>query len=237
MTRKIFAMVPARAGSEGLPHKNIRPLQGVPLIGHSIKPALDCPQIEETFLNSDSNDYLEIGHSLGASIYKRPDHLGRADTTMQAVIADFIRAMRASGKELDAVLVLYPTYPFRSSQQLSAIVAHYCAQDDCDSLIGLKQPDTHPYLCAKLSAQNSVATFLDYDVDRYYRRQDYPGCYELTAWAMMVNADRIDDLNAQLLSEKTTGFIVPTDTKVVDIDTEMDFVFAEFLLERGYAGA
>ena len=111
MTRKIIAMVPARAGSEGLRDKNIRPLAGKPLIAHSIRPALDCAHVSETYINSDSEKYLEIGTEAGAKAYLRPGHLGQSQTTMQAVVAEFVQSMRAQGKEFDAVLVLYPTYP------------------------------------------------------------------------------------------------------------------------------
>lgn len=235
MAPKIVAMVPARSGSAGLPDKNIRLLNGVPLIGHSLRPALDCPQIAQTYFNSDSESYLEIGHSFGARTYQRPPHLGEAETTMQAVVADFISSVRESGENLDAVLVLYPTFPFRSVSNLSAIVERYLAEGDCDSLIGMVAPATHPYLCATLTDRGRVKTFLEYDVNKYYRRQDYPKCYKFSAWALIINADRINNLNAQLMSDNTAGYVVPPEINVIDIDGELDFAFAEYLLEKGIA--
>lgn len=232
--KKIVAMVPARGGSAGLPNKNIRELGGVPLIGHSIRPALACPDVSATYINSDTSIYLEIGDKLGAVPYARPLVLGEATTTMQAVVADFVYALSKRGVPMDAVLVLYPTYPFRTAKQLSDLIAFYLAQDDCDSVVGLKQPDTHPYLCANRDEAGGVSTFVPYDINRYYRRQDYPECYELTAWALIASADKIDDLNAQMMSPRTRGYVVPEDARIVDVDTLADFQFAEFLLDRGY---
>lgn len=234
MAKNIVAMVPARVGSEGLKNKNIRPLRGLPLLAHSLKPALKCDHVSATYLNSDSPDYLNIGASFGAKTYRRPDHLGNADTTMQAVVSDFVTTLRGRGEAVDAVLVLYPTYPFRTPELLSDIVDHYLAHEECHSVIGLKKPETHPFLCVTRADDGSISNFIDYDIDKYYRRQDYPSCYQITAWALVVKADHVDSLNAQLLSNKTFGFVVPDSVRVVDIDTSLEFQFAEFLLEKGY---
>ncbi|WP_428651199.1 cytidylyltransferase domain-containing protein [Roseibium sp.] len=234
MSKRIIAMVPARAGSEGLRDKNIRPLAGVPLIAHSIRPALECTGISQTYINSDSSKYLEIGETAGARPYRRPDDLGQSQTTMQAVVSEFIHTLRGRGEEFEAVLVLYPTYPFRTPDLLGDIVDYYLKTPDCHSVIGLKQPETHPYLCALHQADGGIKTFLDYDVDKYYRRQDYPECYQFTAWAMVINADHVDGLNAQMMSPKSVGYVVPDTVRIVDIDTDIDFYFAEFLLEKHY---
>ncbi|WP_417675248.1 cytidylyltransferase domain-containing protein [Roseibium sp.] len=237
MKKNIVAMIPARSGSQGLPDKNIQVLNGIPLVAHSILPALDCPDIAATYLNSDSQQYLNIGASFGAQTYYRPDTLACHVSTMQAVIADFIEALRTMGEAVDAVLVLYPTYPFRTAKQLSEIIAFYNAAEDCGSVVGFKTPDTHPFLCANLSDTGEISSYVDYDPNRYYRRQDYPSCFEFTAWAMIVNADRINELNAYLIGPGSRGFRMPDDVKVVDIDTIHDFHYAEFLVEKGYVKA
>ncbi|WP_420336693.1 cytidylyltransferase domain-containing protein [Roseibium sp.] len=234
MTRKFIAMVPARAGSQGLRDKNIRPLAGKPLMAHSIRPALECRMIDQTFINSDSDTYLEIGKAAGAMTYRRPDHLGQSDTTMQAVVAEFIETRRREGDEFDAVLVLYPTYPFRTPELLEDLLRYYLDNPDCHSVIGLKQPDTHPFLCAKRETDGSIKTFVEYDGNKYYRRQDYPECFELTSWAMVISADHVDMLNAHMMSPETVGYAVPDTVRIVDIDTEIDFYFAEFLMEKNY---
>lgn len=234
MTKRIVAMVPARAGSEGLRDKNIRKLAGKPLIAHSIQPALECEVVSKTYLNSDSEKYLEIGTNAGATAYRRPDELGCSETTMQAVVAEFIHNLHANGEQFDAVLVLYPTYPFRTAGLLRNIVDFYLENPGCHSVVGLKQPETHPYLCATQEPDGGVKTFLEYDVNTYYRRQDYPQCYQFTAWAMVVSVEHIDKLNAQMMSPDTVGYVVPDTVRIVDIDTDIDFYFAEFLLDKNY---
>ncbi|MBD8892825.1 cytidylyltransferase domain-containing protein [Roseibium litorale] len=233
MTRGIYAMVPARAGSVGLPNKNIRLLNGKPLILHSLLPAMASDLVEETYLNSDSDEYLRIAAEAGAKTYRRPDRLGKATTTMQEVVADFVRHLKSAGKPVKAVLVLYPTYPFRTPENLKDILDFYHAETDCDSIIGMKQPTLHPYLCATLDGENRISTFVEYDVNQYYRRQDYPECYQFSAWAMVANADHVDELNAQMMSPKSRGYRIAPDIRVVDIDAKEDFQFAEYLIDRG----
>ena len=124
--------------------------------------------------------------------------------------------------------------PFRTADLLEEVIDYYYQHPGCQSVIGLKRPDTHPYLCATLHEDRSVDTFLEFDINKYYRRQDYPACYQFTAWAMVVSADHVNDLNAQMMSPKTAGYVVPDTVRIVDIDRDIDFYFAEFLLEKGY---
>ncbi|EFO29543.1 putative N-acylneuraminate cytidylyltransferase [Roseibium sp. TrichSKD4] len=232
--KNIVAMIPARAGSEGLRNKNIKPLNGLPLLAHSVKPALSCDAICDVYLNSDSDEYLEIGKQHGAIPYKRPESLGLFDTTMQAVVSEFVRTLRENGKPIDAVMVLYPTYPFRTPDMLTDVIRFFCESEDCHSLIGLKQPDTHPFLCVEKTAGGHLKSVIDYDPDIYYRRQDYPEHYQMTAWAMVIGADHVDDLSAMMICDKTVGYVLPHSVRTVDIDTIAEFHYAEFLIEKGY---
>ena len=237
MKQKIVAMVPARSGSQGLPDKNIQLLNGLPLIAHSILPAIDCPDISATYINSDSQKYLDIGRSYGARPYMRPQELGDHEASMQPVIADFVSALQTMGESVDAVLVLFPTYPFRTAKHLIDLIKLYENSEGCKSVAGFKAPDTHPYLCANLAEDGIVSSYIDFDRNRYYRRQDYPDCVEFTGWAFVLDVRHIDELNAYLLAPESKGFRIPEDATVLDVDTIRDFRYAEFLVEKGYVKA
>ncbi len=71
--QRVLAIVPARSGSKGLPHKNIRPLLGKPLLAWSIESALSCPYVDNVILSTDSEEYADIGQVYGAKIpFLRP---------------------------------------------------------------------------------------------------------------------------------------------------------------------
>ena len=138
--------------------------------------------------------------------------------------------MEKGGKYYDAALVLYPTYPFRTPEQIEDCIRFYLRHSDCSSAIALKKPETHPYLYAKLDGDSRVSTFVPFDVNRYYRRQEYPACYQFTAWSVIVSVNEIDKLNAQMFNENTIGYVLPDDAITLDIDTIEDYKYAQFLV-------
>ena len=139
-------MIPARKGSKGVKDINIRLLCGVPLISYSITTALDFRSIDDVFLNSDSNDFLEIGEKWGAKTYKRPEQLGSDETQMLQVIKDFIKNLEKIGKQYDAIIALYPVYQLRNGNDLEHMTNIFESNGGDRPLIGFKVPKTHPYL-------------------------------------------------------------------------------------------
>ena len=193
-----------------------------------------CSNIEKVYINSDSPQYIDIGVKYGAEPYLRSPHIANSTTTMQQVISDFINHQDIRKHKYDAIMDLYPTYPFRSPEQLNRIITFFEEHDDCSSVVGLKQPETHPYLCVSKDDDKSIKTYIDYDINSFYRRQDYPKCYELSAWAMVISTKHIDQLNAQMLGKNTKGYIIEDTAEVIDIDTLKDFQYAEFIMQKNY---
>ena len=107
-------MIPARAGSKGLPEKNIKDLLGKPIISYSILSAIKCENIDSVFINSDSDKYLDIGAKWGADRYKRPAELAKDNTSMKDVLIDFCNYLNRKQKIFDAIIILYPTNPLRT---------------------------------------------------------------------------------------------------------------------------
>ncbi len=225
-------MVPARAGSQGLKNKNIRNLCGRPLIDYSISPALKSRLIDDVYINSDSTEYCEIGESLGAKSFYRKAASATSTATMKSVVSNFVSVLKEEGEEIGAVVVLYPTYPFRLSIHLDEIIESFLRVGGGRPLVGLKHPDTHPYLCLKETSPQKYSTVLDYDINKLYRRQDYPEYKQLSMWSLVTPASRIDDLNSQMFTNDTIFYDSPHDAITVDIDALKDFEFAEFLMTR-----
>ena len=231
MDRKVVAMIPARAGSKGLPGKNTRSLCGKPLISYTIEAALNCPAVSAVYVNSDDAECLRIGAGLGARTYRRPPALGGDTVTMQATTVDFARHLKASGESFDAVIVLYPTYPLRDAADLGEILRVFWSHGGDRPLLGAKRSRTHPFLFYTIDAESHPRPFLEIDPNRYYRRQDYPACYELTHFACVVPFDQVEGLNAQMQNERTAAMLIDPG-KALDIDSIDDFELAALLLAR-----
>ena len=156
---------------------------------------------------------------------------------MKAVVSHFAADLVWRGEPLTAVLVLYPTYPFRSADQLSDILAAFTAQQPRVPLLGFKQPRTHPYRCFELDAAGGiVGPVLAHDQDVMYRRQDYPDYYESTHWACVVPVSHMEDINSQLFTDDARAYRIPSDAVTVDIDTMEDLQFAHFIMENRASG-
>jgi len=228
----LVAMVPARSGSVGIKNKNLVLLGGRPLIEYSIQPAVECPEITSVYINSDSGNILEVGVNAGAKAFWRKPEFSDNHTSMRDVILDFITVLADEDVQPDGIVVMYPTYPFRSAGDLSEIARQFYQLGADRSMIGFKKPETHPYLCFDLDTSNNPKMVANYDINNLYRRQDYPIYYELTMWVCIVPTAGVKSLNAQLMNDHTYGYIVPYHARTVDIDTPDDLEYAEFLIHK-----
>ncbi len=232
MSMKIDALVPARCCSKGLPLKNIKMLHNKPLINYSIEAGLGCPEIEKVYLSSDNEEYLNIAESCGALPILRSKEFSSDSTTMKDVVANFEQTMNHRGKYFDAIVLLYPVYPLRNSDDLSNIIKTFKTLIPTVSLVGMKNSNTHPFLFFDRKKTGKFTSVIPYEADQFYRRQQYPHYYELSHWACVIPALTISKLNSQLLNHQTYGYLIPDDIPLVNIDTLNDFLFADFLLNQ-----
>jgi len=233
---KVVALIPARAGSKRVPNKNIKLLLGKPLISYAIEAALNCKLVSEVYVNSDSQQYLNIGSQYGAKSYLRPPHLATDKSSIKEVVLDFMQFLSSLRKNYNAIIVLFPVYPIRTSKHLENIIETYFTEASQRPLIGLKAPLTHPYLCYKRDEKGYINALNDINEDIYYRQQDYPKYYASTLWACVVSLKSMIYLNANMKCSNSYGYILPEHIPFVNIDTHIDFEFAEFIMQKVHAG-
>ena len=111
----IYSLIPARGGSKAVPHKNIRLLQGKPLIAHSIEISLKCPSIQRTFVSTDSEEIAKVARNAGAEVpFLRPSELAQDDTRDLPVFRHFLGWLEQNRVPLpDAIFQFRPTSPSR----------------------------------------------------------------------------------------------------------------------------
>ena len=224
---KTIAMIPARLGSKGLKNKNILILDDIPLLAHSIKPALKCELIDEVYVNSDSELYLDIGEKYGAKRYLRKNKLADDNASMKPVIKDFNDYLVKNYKNVDCIVILYPTYPFRTAKDLSDTISQFRLLGGRRSIVGMKEPSVHPYLVYTQGKSGAIKPLIDKDMDKFFRRQDFPEAFELTHWTCIIPLNYIDKLNNCLVNSDTYGYMV--NKRIVDIDTVDDFMYAKHM--------
>ena len=221
-----LALVPARAGSKGVPGKNLRTLAGTPLIAHTIQPALEV--FDRVFVTTDSAEIADVARQYGAEVIDRPDALAGDTAAMADVVDHAIHRYTKLYTSPDRVFLLQPTSPFRTSDDILK-AAKLLDRGDCDAAMAVFEAPSPPEWGLRATAEG----FLEprFPVSEYLaRRQDLPSTYcDGPVYAIETGAFFE---YRRFLTPRTRFTVVPPD-RGVDIDTEMDLLFAEFLLQRG----
>ena len=223
----MIAIIPARGGSKGLPGKNIKPMNGKPLIAYTIEAALKSKYIDRVILSTDDEDIARIAAEYGAEIpFMRPVELA-SDNAMAVdnYIYTINRLEKESGEKIDSFVVLQPTSPLRLSEDIDGAVELFM-EKKADSVISYCK-EAHPvYWHKKLDEEGRLLNLFESSIAN---RQDFPVTYYPNGAVYVFSTDLIR--SRQYYSNKTYAFIMPR-TRSVDIDFIEDFEYAEFLLNR-----
>lgn len=142
-----LAIIPARAGSKGIPGKNIIDIDGLPLLGRTILAAKACPLIDDVLVSTDGEEIADVGRAYGASIIDRPaDIAGDTASSESAVQHACQEWTRQTGKQDDLVLLIQNTSPFHDPSDMAAVIT-CLAGGRCNSCITVTE--TYKYFWAE----------------------------------------------------------------------------------------
>ena len=226
--KTILAIIPARAGSKGLPGKNIRPLLGKPLIAWSIEQTLRSKYIDKVMVSTDSPLIAAIARKYGAQApFLRPKELASDTAKIADVILDVLQRLENGGDPFDLIMLLQPTLPLRSSIDIDASIEWLSARK-AESLVSVCQAEHLPLWCNTLPKDYSMKDFIK---QRFIKnRQGLPVFYRLNG-AIYLSDWQCFKKRKNFFGAKTVAFIMPQE-RSVDIDTKLDFEFAEFLKSK-----
>lgn len=185
----VLAVVPARAGSKGLPGKNERPLAGKTLIARAAEAARASGVVDRAVLSTDSERIAELGRAAGLEVpFLRPADLAADETPMQPVIEHAVTALERDGYRPDLVLVLQPTAPLRTGDHLARAVA-LLEETGADSVVSVVEIPKHlsPHYAMRLS-DGKLQPFLP-EGAAVTRRQDVEPAYSRDGTVYAVRRD------------------------------------------------
>lgn len=166
---KYLAVIPARAGSKGLPNKNITNLAGKPLIAWSIEQALSTPSIDTVCVSTESEEIANIARSFGASTpFQRPSELAQDDTRTEPVLLHALEWYEENEEYFDAVVLLQPTSPLRHNGRIEQAIRQFELQNS-DSLVSVCENHAFFWMQAKPNRPKAL-----YNYQNRPRRQDIP---------------------------------------------------------------
>jgi CMP-N-acetylneuraminic acid synthetase len=224
--KKILAVIPARGGSKGIPHKNIVDLCGKPLIGYSIEAAFKSKYIDYVMVSTDDDKIAYISKQFGAQIpFMRPTELA-ADTskTIDAILHT-VDKLKEMHKTFDTLVLLQPTQPLRKSEDIDGAIEKYfeCGEK---SLASVSEVDDHPILIRTIENDELMPML---NCSSTCRRQDMPKYYKVNG-CIYVNS--IGELNERTsFNDNAIPFIMNKENSV-DIDELSDLALAKYYLEN-----
>lgn len=227
MKDKIIAIIPARSGSKGLVNKNIMKLNGKPMIAYTIEAAKKSNIFETIMVSTDSLEYADIAKQYGADVpFLRENNLSNDDSKISDVIIDILGKYEKKGKRFDYFILLQPTSPLRDEQEILGAY-EILKEKNANSIIGVCEVEHSPLWINSLNSSLSMNNFIS-DINK--NRQELKKFYRINGAIYFSKVDYYKKYK-NFYENKSFAYIMPKD-KSVDIDTLLDFKFAEFLLKN-----
>lgn len=222
----ILAIIPARAGSKGVPGKNKKILQGKPLIVYTLEFALKCKLITKIVVSSDDLEILEM-KSLFTNIefIQRPIHLAEDCTPTLPVMQHVVEELKTKGEDYELICLLQPTNPFRQPGFLDICINHF-KESHCDSLVSvLKVPHVYnPHWVYEVE-ESGFLKISTGEKEIIPRRQQLPNAYFRDGSVYITMTENIIE-KSRILGDKI-AYIESDPDSYVNIDSQVDWIIAE----------
>lgn len=228
----ILATICCRGGSKGVPGKNIRLLNGIPLIAHTIKSALACKLIDDLIISTDSEEIATIAKQYGAKVlFMRPAELA-TDTSSKWLV--FIHAVKTyesiTGNSVDLLVDLDVTAPLKTPEDIDNAIKMSLDDTMADVVITGYEPERNPYFNMMEIMPNGYAEIVKKSEKPIVRRQDAPLIFSLTPAAYVVKKQAL--YNFDHWSQAVCKISPMPRDRAIDIDTEYDFKLIEIIMNN-----
>lgn len=235
--KKIIGLIPARAGSKRIKNKNIRQLQGHPLLAYSICSALDSGVFDAVVCATDSEEYADIARYYGAEVpvLRNSDISGDKSPDIEWVYW-ILDILKKEGRVFDIFSILRPTSPFRQAHTIQRAVSQFLSHEGLDSLRAVEKCSQHPGKMWVLRGRNMVPLMPLTPSEQPWHSSQYASLPEVyiqnasleLAWTRLVFEDHsiAGNVLAPFLTSEEEG---------LDVNQEFDWWKAERLLELGMA--
>lgn len=223
-----IAIIPARSGSKGLKDKNIKILNGKPLLAYSAEAARDAGIFDEIMVSTDSEKYAEIGREYGANVpFLRTKELSGDNAGSWDVVKQVLSQYRLNGECFDTICLLQPTSPLRTTQDILDAY-DFMEEKHAEAVTSVCEVDHSPLWTMVLPENQSLKEYNENSKNDVPRQQ--LATYYRFNGAIYIRKIKYHEDTIELLEENEYAFIMEQN-KSVDIDTELDFIIAEKVMD------
>lgn len=227
--KKLIAIITARSGSKGLKDKNIKQLNGKPLLAYSVEAAIKSGVFDTVHVSTDSLEYAEIARSYGADepFLRDVQNSGDASSSWDAM-REVLRKYEDLGKHFDICALLQPTSPMRSAEDIRLAYSLF-EKRGARSLTSVTEVDHPVQWCFKLDNTYSMKDFASSPY-KECRRQQLEKHYRENGAIYIVGTSDIMDSSFDFYTEQCVAYIMDRN-RSIDIDTQQDFIVAETIMK------
>lgn len=227
---KKIAIIPARSGSKGLKNKNIKSLNGTPLLAYSIQAAINANLYDTVMVSTDSNEYAKIAREYGAAVpFLRSKTSASDSSSSWDAVKEVINNYKKIGIVYDEITLLQPTSPLRTTNDI-VLAYKLFNKKNADSLVSVC-PVSHPIQwCFTLDNSFSMENF-NKNPYKNCRRQELEQNYMENGAIYIIKTTKLLQNNFNFYDEKCFAYIMDQKNSI-DIDEELDFKIAEFLINN-----
>jgi len=220
----VFAIVPARGGSQGIPLKNLKEINGEPLVSIAAEHGLDAENVDHTVVNSDHTDIRAAGAEAGADVMDRPKRFTQDDSVQEVdrLLRWCVERLEDDGRDVDVVVLLYPTAPLRTVSTVETAV-RMVDDGEYDSVLSLYEDDSYLWV-----RKGHTIEPTNYDPAKRGPRQkeDWNQWVENKAVYVM-DRDLLVETGCRLGGE--VGYVEMPEWRSIDVDTPSDLEIARLL--------
>lgn len=222
VTDAAFAIIPARAGSKGVPGKNKRIVHGRPLISYSIEAAQAAKLLDGVIVSTDDPEIADICAAENVEIVMRPAAMAQDDSQ----VVDAVRHALGS-RAFQAVVLLQPTSPLRTGADIDAAIRLFRENGKIPICSVCRVEDAHPARMYRISRDRLESLMPELS---HVRRQDLPPVYHRNGALYVFGEQEV--INRTIITDYMLPYVMPTETSI-NIDSEMDLLLLEtFLAHR-----
>lgn len=228
---RILGIIPARGGSKGVPGKNIKLLDGKPLLQYTSEIAMESQYLTDVILSSDDTQIITVAESLGVQVpFLRPEELAKDTIPTIDVIIHALQWYENQAVFFDAVCLLQVTSPFRTVDFLDKAIEKFIASG-CDSLVSVQKVphEYNPHWTFEVNPEGNlkIATGEEKIISR---RQELPEAYHRDGSIYIMKTEVL--LQQHSLYGKSISFIESAPEFYVNIDTVDDWEKAEQMIKN-----
>lgn len=231
---KILFMLPARSGSKGIKDKNIKELNGKPLMYYAIHAIKESDSYQKhictVMVNTDSQQYAEIARECGAEVpFLRSKELAQDDSAVIDTIRDTICYFDERNQPFDLFSMVQITSPLLTGKHIDRGVELFEKEKELDFVNSVTEAEIMPLWCNTLPDDGSMNGFIPKEI-RMKNRQELPAYYRITGAVRMARWNSLKQYQYDWYEGNTKALIMEQKSSI-DIDTELDFELAKLIMK------